>query len=741
MGTESQEEHNEKPSSKIPLPEANSTQSVLTIDTEEREEVEEPQQDEIVDITPQERQTSTESALSNQEDFALAHSPRTSRVHILQKLSMPKLGGHKHSSSKASNNSQEDQKALISDFEKQLNNNLTFLLEQKEDTLFTASLYCDLASVYQKLAKVDVLLNRDSSIFHKKLDEALEYFQKAITHADKANNKDLAEYHANRAKCYYSYNNHLEAKAECLNSMGYNKKNYTAHEVMGYIHKSEGNYELALASFEQSASDKKHNIHYIVSLYNQSITLAALGRQEEALLKFKVANTISLSKLEMEDQILAAEMHNPKYELLIKELASLSSKHTLLNSPRNASIQAMVNDIEPGSSSPSKIESYSQKLSSLVQELKEERTAHLNDTHKLTSLLLKRSESGGDDVSEADRHLIKTDTDLHAFYTEIKRRLNVTYNTTQSIGTELVENNKTGTMGDAAKALSFFENFMPVPKPLTAPVKLASLALETLDKEQQTQCIKNFNNIAEDEEEMHRLSKAVALKLTLQRKEELSKLEGKSHTNEKDIKKLAIADAENMAEFIKEIIFDGRITDSKFDSKVNTIIALVNMNQEYNDANIKELPEYTINSSKNILSLIKELAKHWHNNEDLENVFVNRLAENIHKAKIPENIIQSDKFAKYLSQTLFYDRDIIQKTHRTFKIWETKYLLKESFLSSEDYFIKTISDLSRYFDNYQNTPTDDYTDTSQDGEMKFEPHNEMASLGDYHISGVLGGEV
>lgn len=707
---------------KTPLPNAHSAQSVLSVDTEEHE----GSLNSSEQITKPERQPSNESTRSSVDDLPTTFhsSPRTSMANIIYRLSAHKLTYNK-----------EAQKLLIKDFEEQLHNNLRCLLDQKNDIEFTAELYYELGSVYQKLAKVDDLLSRQEHQFKYNLLHALKYFGKAITHTDKTsqNYNDLAKYHSYQAKCFYTLNQHDDARKECLDALAYNAQDYTAHEIMGYIHKSEGHYNLALASFKKSAADKK-NVHYVVSLYNQSTALAALGKQEESLCKLKIANSISLSSnLEIEDKILAGEMLNPEYQTLIRELASLSSKQATLGTPRNQSIQAMVNEIHPGSSSPSKIDSYSQKLSSMAQELKAERTEHLNNKEKLEAELEKLK--SGTDISEIAKDTIKSDPDLEAFYTELKRHLNATYKTTQSIGTGLVENGKTGHAGEAAKAIGFLEGLIPIPKAFTIPVKLTSLALETLDKNTQEECIENFNAIAEDEDTMKDLSKAIALKLTLQRKETLTQSEEKSHTNLKDIKKLAKADAENAAKFIEGIIFDGRINKddiTTLDQKVNMILALWNIDQDHSDGNIKELPESVKATAQKTLEKMKNLPHHWHNNTDLENAFVNKLADNIHKAKVPEEVLTLEKFSHSLAHNLFNNQDITTTTHRNVKFWERKYLLKESFLSENDYFIKIIFDLSRYFNDYQMPDIADFIDTPKDNALVSDDshYSSITTLGD-----------
>lgn len=593
----------------------------------------------------------------------------------------------------------DTQDKLIKEYKEQLNDSLKLYRTtvKSDPSSINSETYYQYGLIYKKLARISEILpdpEQDTDYATNCRQKAIGYFNKAITLGNKYNsssNEDLAKYHSAKAKAYYYMKDFNKAKNECADSMSFCPTNLKAHEVMGYIYKAEKQYNLALKSFNNSAGDQKHNIHYVMYLYNKCQILAMLGKQEEATSSYNLANSISLSQnLDMEDKIIALGMRNPSYGSLIIELSNLSSKKELLDTPHNASIKNIFSDIEINNSPNEvarlldEVRVIKETLIETEKALKDEKLSYLNDAEKLKKAL-RRLESDSNEESEIDsKNIIHSDPYLSTFYKGIKQHLLNTYNTTQSIDTGLVANNKTGNLGNAAKALNLVNDFLPAPKVVSLPLKAASLGLAAMDEHYQAKCIENFNNIADDERDMKIFSKDVATKLTLQRKDEILNQTTKHNTS--DIKKLAKFDAANTAKFIEEIIFDGRITADTLTDKVNMIVALVGINTDYYNANLENIPPYTKSSATQILEKIKAQHHHWHSNEKLEKQFINRLSEEINKSGLQENVVKGEHFITSLAYYIIRDTHAVETVNRTLKFWEQKGKLSEDFLSSVDYF-------------------------------------------------------
>lgn len=674
------------------LPTIDSTKSDLTLEINSIDRVD------SLEITENKRQSSDESTRSSEENIFMPDrkSLRFKTTEIFDKFSTK----YHSDNSKAFND-------LLSSFDDQLRNNLKLLLDQKKEGGFSGALYYELGAIYQKQYKVNEILGRNTEESNDNITKAISYFDKAIRYTPKTpeNHNVLAKYHAHRAKGFYSRDENEDARTECLAAFAYNTKDYDAHEVMGYIHRSEGKYHLALSSFDQSSSNNKKDIHYVKALYNQSIVLAALGKQEEALLKFNLANSMPTGRLDLEDKLLAMAMRDPEYQNLIRDLVELSNEQASLDTPRNASINDIVNNIYPGSSSPTKIGGYSQKLSSLVQDLENKKTAHLNDNIKMRATLKKLESKEYGYIDKSER---KQDVDLDTFYTEVKKLLIARYHAAEVISTEWVENGKTGDMGDVARTVSFIEEFIPVPKAFTLPMKITSVALENLDKYYQEESLRIFYDIADTEKEMKSLSKNIATRLTYLRKVSRENSDDNNidfHTSKAEVKALAKSDAKNIVNFISDIIFAGRITADSIDEKANMIIALVKLDQDFKNDTIKELPVYAKDGAINTLAKMQGLAEHWHINKSLEETFTDRLANSIYRFKVPENFIKNDFFITNLARDLFNNDNVVTYVHRTVRFWEKKALLKEDFLSSENYFYCILRDVEKNFHELLDTAT------------------------------------
>lgn len=657
------------------------------------------------------RQVSEDHSIENLSQNE--ESPTSRAQSILDVFSVRKISDYNRG----------EQINLIQDYKAQLDDSLLDLQRATKERCYisNAETYYQYGLIYKKLARVDDLLGEDEDVSYHKREKAIKYFDKAIrksmekdfgknighevyyfSNKESTAHKVLAKYYSTKAKCLYAMDQISKAEQACSDAITYNPTDCVAYEVKGYIYKAKGEYVLALEAFKQSEGTHKDNIHYVVSLYNQSITLAALGKQDAALHKLQMANNMSSGlHLETEDQILAGEMHNPEYEELIRELATIARKKALLNTPQNQSVRGILEEINIGVNYNKTIK-ISQELSHIMQNLNQQelevrakKTAHLRDGKKLADAI-QRLESY-EDLDSINKKDISADHDLNAFYKKLHQTLYNTYIAAQVISTDLVENNKTGETGRAAKIIDMIAEFLPF-KTVALPAKLTALALENIDQYNQRKCIEHFCAIADSNEEMQALSEAVALKLTMQRKDSRGSqdINLKSHTNITEIKKISKVEALNTAKFISKRIFEGDLNkddiyssspEEQLKSKVTMIVALVNLEQNYHASCMKDIPDYTKAISMLTLEEMKKMAIHWHINDKLENIFQEQLAYSIYKANLPDNVLKNQiVYARKLAANLFMDSNVIGYQHGTFKFWKYKAILLENFLRNEEFF-------------------------------------------------------
>lgn len=591
------------------------------------------------------------------------------------------------------------QDSLIKQYESDLQSNLEDLHNSPKNVTHKAESYFLLGNTYKKLARLDDFQGKKPEESLQKRKIALDNFDKAITKLEETYSKHKtpsdkynttkAKYHATKAKCLYDMKDIEQATKECSIALNVDYNNGFAHEVMGYIHRTNGNFREASESFKNATAKYSiaNDAHYVISMFHESITYAALGNIERASLKLALVLDNKDQVLALEDKIFLEKVCTSKYPKLIQNLASRSQNNITIEQHSSLQRIASTFDFELSSTSTDSAEQLDDlhaELEKQTQALEEEKRAHLNDKEKFDAILEELTSKNM--PLKSDIPEIESDPDLHAFYKEIQRHLIATYNAAQSIGTGFVENGKTGKMGTAAKVINIANEFIPTPKVFSLPFKATAMALENMDKSIQETRVNNFNAIVDDLEEMTSLSNLIALRLTEQRKD----LASSSHTiksqTKKDIKYLAKSEAAVMATFIEEIICDGRIKDCvTIKIKADQIVAIVNMQQAYTHDSIQNLPKYTFDIAETTLSKIKALLKHWHPNSQLEKKFIEHLASNIHSYGITSNI-DKDTLSNFLAKTICDDENIICKQHRTILFWKMKGVLLEKFLSQEDYF-------------------------------------------------------
>lgn len=598
----------------------------------------------------------------------------------------------------------EEQQKLLNSLKKQLERNLYFFknsmnidFSTKSDALetiatesfikVTPSELHKLGVTYKKLARVHDLLKNYTEA-QKNEEKALIYFSNAIKiltehsnkHFSETSNIELATYHASKAQLLYNKGLLAEAESHCTQSIIYNQ-NAKAYDCMGYVLRSQGKYHEALKAFERSLKiDPQYNkAHSITSLYNQSITLAALGRQEEALFRFELANNKISEMLDFDEKIFVLEMRKPNIENLLRKLSSIAIT-TFTEEERS-----------PSASTTDSFSYYSKKPSILDPEeykpLQLERanssielvaigSNHHNDYKPQTTLPQFTTEN----IEEGEKVTTKSND---IFYTTIVKRLTATYTASQTIYSTLVENQKKGTAGTIAKWITTSK-----PTLLTDPIGYTTLTaiasiLEKIDDSKQKQCIERFYFFTENAEEMQKLAEKIAANLT-ESLHKSSKIEAKSS---------ATNDALEICNNIEKMIFDGRITALDFDAKINMIVALIEIEQEHNNRTIfkhnAELPKHTIALANDALEKIKNksMPATWKNKTALEKRFVDYLAHSINDAQIPENI-DSEIFSTTLVNNLYNSNVDIK--NRTSIPWGKKATLSETFLSNKDYFNENV---------------------------------------------------
>ena len=269
------------------------------------------------------------------------------------------------------------------------------------------------------------------------------------------------------------------------------------------------------------------------------------------------------------------------------------------------------------------------------------------------------------------------------------------YTTAAVIATGKVSDSSRGLLGWLGRGVGQIGDNAapPVAKIL---VKVAAAGLEAADEAKKALKNQNYKAIATNQKEMQDLAKEVATYLTLQRDKEMTSDERSNYqtTDRKQIKTIksqADEDAIKICDFIKSIIFDGRISGNDINEKANMIIALIKIDQDHQQRITQDLPEHTLNISSNTLVNIKLLLLHseqkyyWKENLYLEDIFKKYLASSVNKVN-EKQIIYPDIFAEQLATKISEDREVITIERRTFVKWQWKAKLSHNFLCSTEYF-------------------------------------------------------
>ncbi|MGI5896207.1 MAG: tetratricopeptide repeat protein [Oscillospiraceae bacterium] len=129
-------------------------------------------------------------------------------------------------------------------------------------------------------ARIQFYIGR-SSLDEQRLGKALEYFQKAV---DSDSSFDQAW--SNLATVYFALNRPDEALACCQNALAYNPRNGFAYNKMAdYAYRS-GDYEKACSLSARAVAELPDQP---VMHMNYALSLAALGKQQEALEHYRIA--------------------------------------------------------------------------------------------------------------------------------------------------------------------------------------------------------------------------------------------------------------------------------------------------------------------------------------------------------------------------------------------------------------------------------------------------------------------
>ena len=129
-------------------------------------------------------------------------------------------------------------------------------------------------------ARIQFYIGR-SSLDEQRLGKALEYFQKAV---DSDSSFDQAW--SNLATVYFTLNRPNEALACCQNALAYNPRNAFAYNKMADYYYRSGDYEKANSLFARAVAELPDQP---VMHMNYALSLAALGKQQEALEHYRIA--------------------------------------------------------------------------------------------------------------------------------------------------------------------------------------------------------------------------------------------------------------------------------------------------------------------------------------------------------------------------------------------------------------------------------------------------------------------
>lgn len=607
---------------------------------------------------------------------------------------------------------------LIDQYDRDLKEGLIFLGDSPKNIAASASHFFRVGQIYKKLALVDDLYGRDHNISIEKRVNALIHFDKAINRLDKechlseisdSKYREVkATYHATKAKCLYDMKEMNLAFAECSESISVDNNNGLAHEVMGYLHRTNGAFTEASKEFASSSKiySETNDPHYVISVFHESIALAALGNQVKALLAYDIVTTYQNKELDMGDQIFLQKLHNPTYQILIIKLAAISqNKHITPEQKSSLEKIASTFDFESFSSksteSTDELNELYNELERKKQELEESSRVNFKNQEKLANSSRELEEARMDRSKSDISTIIHSDTYRNSFYKEVQSIFNDSYRAIKMVELGWVPNAQTGNMGKVATILSTADDLLPVPKVFSLPLRVASLILGFADDRIQEVRRANFVQFVNDADEMEVFAQSIASELTISLHNRYTETSEIKNTKTKDIKKLAKADALYISNFIIDCICNGDINLEEIDGetiaenlqrKVDQTLVFVEAERQYKDINIDNLPKYILEIADLTLGKIKVASKHWHNNERLEKRFIEHLASNINNNKDVPEFIEQEEFAEQLSQLILKDDNIITHQHKawpTFKIWKLFYkkdALLETFLSKDDYF-------------------------------------------------------
>lgn len=609
-----------------------------------------------------------------------------------------------------------------------LKSRLTELEEDSSNSTYSVSiLWYYIGLNHMKLAHTNDIMRQDDTATHNR-EEALKAFDKAIELGSNDDTSALGVYNANKAKCLYNMHDANNENDTRLNEAKILAEEYSnigvANETLGYIHTLYGNYAKALEYFIKSLEDPQYKAaHKILSLYDQTVLLAALGKKEEAIALFQRAERKKLpSDIDTEDKILITEIRTKKYKDYIIKLANSANNGGRLRSvsetsaPDDESLAGLIqkhaqelNTVTVGLLPGTKVQLdtvdtgltvVQQSTSEIHKKIALESRPYLNDITKLQHAILNNSSSDINKLKTIQQE-ISANSQLRMFSEEIQTFLNAAYAGSQAVLSKEVAGQATNHFGWAAWGVSLVKDHTPLP--IQLGLSLLSYGLSVKDDEIKVERATNFiHDTAFSPKAMESLAETIALRLTIIHKRHLDAQN--THANDHSInhqsKKTTFftpttktpneesrIEGERIAKFILSLIFDGRLKEIEPDQKAAIILGYIALHNEY----YSNLPEHTTQIScltlENIKTLHEEKDILWKTKKDVEGQFTRAVATNV--ANIGASIdINHQEMSTKLAETLSADDKVVVIARRTSKPWEKKASIEPKHFMADLNFFK-----------------------------------------------------
>lgn len=689
------------------------------------------------------------SSRSPDEDIPNTHNTKTTFTFLRRSAS--------------TDNDNESFESATKRHQKELEEKCSSLLAKINLDRDNSQLHYEIGSIYMKLARTNDIMQEQEAATANRASaiKSLDYAINLIAHT---NHAQLALYRAQKAKCLYQMDRLTESKQLCHEVLELRPTLGLAHETLGYIHRSQGNYEQALVNFNNSLSDTEHKV---ICLYNISNVLTALGREKEALeMLYKAKEKSSKTKYYPEDPAdrnLIHEMQTPEYETRVKALAGILATDVRVRSSsgsENANqelINDTINTLAPGTKNridntvDNKIESLQARIDFLeaeaikakkmeIENIEAAQLAHLRDNNARAAAL--------NAVQQREWALsqtkIKENPELYAFHNEIIRLLGDEFSASKVTHNGRIADQSTGILG----WLGWGMQQAPGPLVVTIPLNIAGTVAIKADEARKAEANTRFRNIALDDQEMSVLAHDIAHKLTIRKfesqnndlinnsnivspKQKLSKTEKQNAVNKGKLEAIEIYN------FIKKVIHRGELENIMQENKANLILALIDIEQEHHTtiaSNIashhKQIAADTLDGIKNNYPNYK-----WKSNPFLDERFISSITTTSDSLAVPETH-QTDTTTHLTNHCIDLENEIITISRRTLKKWQYKIKLTNAFLQDADYFKNLIQAI------LPNISTNDNDETKNDetiARYQYQVHSPIAETPNNDIP--LGGSV